>query len=569
MDKLNCIENYFTGIRAYYLYLWGVYSHNDDMKQYILDKKYINAAKVAFVSNIMLSIKEDLVDNLGARVYESKVFESELDRVVSILANKEPSGYRLGGYLFDDAPTLVAIIRNKLAHGNYIMDLEHNRIIINHKGMDIIINIDKLIIFLMEAFGASMFSVKTNVYERNFLYYDRVDVDRENRLKDIDEVSKIIKKYDYVSFKLESLDGSVIGYDCLYWLEQLIYYYKDHIKEPLDGEYYKKVNEYFKYRNCKLTVDFKKIRGYENIQHILNYSSKEILSNPVLSYRQQLNRLGAEIERCINNKYNVFNPLDANMKNIMMLSAIYKMNSVRDETLSDYVYKVYGRDIYFGYDEFAMTVMGMINALFVYPFDDVYTSVGEYKIDRSLEFDFSKLDLSMVNPVVLNVDESPLINSEERCNALIKKRDKIQEKIEEQTKNLSMVKDNSVAYAKISGGIADLQNSLALVLGEYAVSDALYNAVKQDYSDNSLYFRNRAIIEGIRNSMAHGNYEVVSNSSFDNIVVVFKNIYEGKLMFHLEISLDDMQRLIDNNYDILLSFVREKTKNQNGEFKKK
>ena len=76
MDKLNCIENYFAGTRAYYLFQLGNFFNNDEYKEFILEKENLTAAKVAFVSNIMLGIKEELVDNKGNLVYQSKIFLS-------------------------------------------------------------------------------------------------------------------------------------------------------------------------------------------------------------------------------------------------------------------------------------------------------------------------------------------------------------------------------------------------------------------------------------------------------------------------------------------------------------
>ena len=73
MDKLDYIEDYFAAIRAYHLFQIGKYSNKPEYKSFILDKICLNGAKVAFLSNLMLAIKEDLVDNKGNMEYQSKV----------------------------------------------------------------------------------------------------------------------------------------------------------------------------------------------------------------------------------------------------------------------------------------------------------------------------------------------------------------------------------------------------------------------------------------------------------------------------------------------------------------
>ena len=152
VDKINCIEDYFIGTRAYYLFKLGQFYNKTEYMDFILDKRNLNGAKVGCLSNIMLGMKEDLVDTLGAMNYKSKVFVNSLESSVNFVATKVENGYKIGNYVFQDAATLVAIVRNKLAHGKYKIDFDHNRVILEHKGVDIVINIEKLINFIVMGF---------------------------------------------------------------------------------------------------------------------------------------------------------------------------------------------------------------------------------------------------------------------------------------------------------------------------------------------------------------------------------------------------------------------------------
>ena len=170
MDKLNCIEDYFASTRAYYLYHLGNYLNRPEYLDFILDKRCLNGAKIAFISNVMLGIKEDLVDTKGAMDYRSKLFINVLERSVDYIATKVSNGYKLGNYIFPDAVTLVSIVRNKLAHGKYKIDFDHNRVILEHKGVDIVINIDRLVGFVVSGFNDTIKHVRSNEYERFFMY---------------------------------------------------------------------------------------------------------------------------------------------------------------------------------------------------------------------------------------------------------------------------------------------------------------------------------------------------------------------------------------------------------------
>ena len=70
-----------------------------------------------------------------------------------------------------------------------------------------------------------------------------------------------------------------------------------------------------------------------------------------------------------------------------------------------------------------------------------------------------------------------------------------------------------------------------------------------------LYLENESIITGIRNSIAHGNYEVVQCNNINDTYVVFNDIYEGELTFKGTIKILDFIDLIDNNAIFINEFL--------------
>jgi len=558
MDKLGCIEDYFASIRAYYLFQIGRFSNQLEYKSFILDKKMLNGAKVSFISNLMLATKEDLVDNKGNMEYQSKVFLKSLENSVSYIATKVEDGYKLSNYTFPDAATLVAIVRNKLAHGKYTIDFQHNRVILTHKGVDIVINIDKLVSFVLKAFTNTMKDVNDTKYERNLLYYNRVNVGRTNKIKDLSEVRKIIKNYNYVSFTIESMNDLPVFNDCIQYLEGFIKYFGNNTGSAMKSDYYKRLVEYLKKRNCKLNVEYKNLRDNKEIDRILEFASEEIIDNDNLSYEQQLKIIGLEVQKSLNNDYRNFNAITANVGNIILLDAINTIKSVDDTKLSSYIGKIYPYGIRFSYDEFGMILLGMFNSLFIYPFDDVYDTDGGYSVIRNDGIDFSILDLSMIQPTIVTIDESPLINAKARLDSLNNKRIEITNKINQQQVNLGKVSGKPDVVARINKSISDLNNSLTLINSSYVVADSEYNNIKNDFTVNRMYFYNKAIIEGIRNSIAHGNYEFISNGDFWNTEIIFNDIYEGKLTFQVKMTFRELDSLIDNNYMNVLNYVKNK-----------
>lgn len=80
---------------------------------------------------------------------------------------------------------------------------------------------------------------------------------------------------------------------------------------------------------------------------------------------------------------------------------------------------------------------------------------------------------------------------------------------------------------------------------------------KENYfSNNKIYLTNKSIIEGIRNSICHGNIKTRLNGSMDNTIVIFEDIYEGKLTFKLEITLNDLYKFLTENFFIVVEYLK-------------
>ena len=565
MDKLNCIENYFVANKAYYLFWRGKHYCEPEWEEYIINKEYIVGAKIGCISNLMLAIKEELVDNKGELVYESRLIADALEKTVMTIASKTSNGYQIGTYTFPDAPTAVAIIRNKIAHGQYTIDFEHGRIILKHKGSDIVISLYKFVFFIMQAFRNKIGYIKTSRYERFVMYLTNKDVStRTYGLKDLEEVGRAIRAFNGVNFSIESNNGSIIPTICLEWFEVMLNDFKKNPQAVLKDDYLLKMKQLFSKYGCKLTCEYKKIRDKKAIHEILNYVEKQILTDPRLTYNQQLDMIGMEIQKRMDNKYNTFNPLASNIKNLILLSAIEKKNSIDVHDLSSYVMEVIGHEMKFGYDEFGMTLIGMFNSLFVYPFDDIYDVSGGYTPNRGDAFDFGSLDLSMINPEVLNIDDYPLNEAKAVLDRIVKQEIAISNKILEQHNNLSKVKGNSVAEAAINKNITDLKNKLHNLIFDYMKAEKDYNIIANDYTLNKSYFRNKAIIEGIRNSIAHGHYEFITNGDFDDTIIIFSDIYEGNLTFKVSMTFSQFDDLINENTAVLIKYINDRIKSSSG-----
>jgi len=565
MDKLNCIEDYYLGTKAYYLFWRGKHCDNLEWSQIILDHEYLMAAQISCISNLMLGIKEDLVENVGGFDYESKLFLKSLENSVSFIAVKEENGYRLDNYLFPDAASVVAIVRNKLAHGKYKIDFKHGRIVLFHKGVEMRISIYKLKNFIMRAFINMISDVKCPRYERNVVYSkNHYDLKRKKRITNLAELKGIIRSYRCTDFILEPIKGEYVSKECITLLENFLSYYKTSPDTALNSGLYVNLCNSLKLNDCKLYYNYKKLNNENYEKDIIDYFNKQLKSNEYLNYIQEVELLGYEFQRKIDQKYNSFNPLAANIKNLILIESIYKNGSIDDNVLSSYVGEVLGKDMVFSYDEFGMTLICMFNSLFLYPYDDVYDTTGGYSVNRTDNFDFSNLDLSMVNPIKVTINDTPLVDAKDKLDGLYKKQVDVINKINEQNNHLNNVVGRPNVENVIKNNINKLKQILVSFISDYNVYEKEYLDIKDDYDNNAMYFRNKAIVEGIRNSIAHGHYEFITNGYFDDTIIWFKDIYEGKITFELKISFADFERMINENSEVLINFVNKKINLLNG-----
>lgn len=545
--KKDNIMDYYLGNKAYNLFLLGIIYNNPIYSEYILDKKNINATKIGCINNIFLAIKEDLV-NKDKEGYSSRILISELENNVSLIATKVDNGYMINNYLFPDAPTLVSVLRNKLAHGLYTMDLEHNRIIFNIESNNVIINIDKLSNYVVSCLKSYTRVNNSIIYKRDFAINDKVDNIRTKPMKSINELNNFIKNSREIEIILTKKDNTLINNYVVWELENVI-------------------DEYKITKNNKLLINFENKYKDEydfkwNINKI-NDNSVEDLSRFILNiipqnitYNEEVMVILKEYASKMNNNYNRFNVIMENLTNLVLLDEIKENNTVNSNILFDKIKEKYN-NIYISYNTLISSSIAMFNSLFSYANDDVYKNDNKYTLLNNNGLDYSKLDLSLINVQVKTIDNTIINELNIRKTAKEKELNLIDTKINKELNNLNIVKgkSNTNAINNITSKLNNLYNKKNTLTIVYNNIINELNICNNYYNNNLLYLENESIITGIRNSIAHGNYEVVQCNNINDTYIVFNDIYEGELTFKGTIKILDFIDLIDNNAIVINEFL--------------
>ena len=140
---------------------------------------------------------------------------------------------------------------------------------------------------------------------------------------------------------------------------------------------------------------------------------------------------------------------------------------------------------------------------------------------------------------------------------MVKKLDAQNLSLEKCKENLENVrkKGNQKAITILESQLQKLMADLIKLKQIVVEAKSKYDLMQKDYNDNSTFFKNEAIINGVRNAIAHGNYMVVGTPT---PIILFKDIYEGKVSFQASITLSDFYTFIDANSKVALDFIKEK-----------
>lgn len=552
MDKIDSMLDYYSGAKAYSLFLLNQFVGDEYDGSYILDKKNYNAARVALISNILLGIKEEIVTKAPELKFETQIFVDELAKSVSMIATKADNGYVIDGYSFSDAATVVAMIRNKLAHGNFMLDLDHNRVILDFAGRGVKLNIDKLATFVIYSLKNYFRRVKMKVCEKSFVMNEKAEKNRTKPLKDSKEVKRVISNFKKVEVTLKSKDGVIISKDLADMLDEVIDAYKNTANLKVFTLFKDMVKDKYDFDWDVRYVKFDALDEFAD-------SLFDVLKG--LEYTEAVNAIGDKVLKRVT-EGKKFSEISASFNDFILLEAAYDLQSTDKDKISNYIANKYGNFFVASNEELAAASVSLFNTLFGYLHDDLLDNENAFTSGDNTGFDYSTLDFSAFNVSYLKPDNGPIDSHRETYMGASKKLAAIQSKIQKNTESLNAVKlsGNTKAQAVLSANLNNDKILEATMISDVASAKATYDDAVDYVTDNSLLVYNRGIINGIRNSIAHGKYTVIQSGSFDDVRILFEDIYVGETTFKADISIADFLNFIYSSEAKVVSFVKSKKK---------
>lgn len=561
MNKEDEILKYFRNNLAFYFKTidWNLgenpansdYEYRDE----ILDKDNLIGAKLSLISNIFLSYKENIVENTGSLNYKNIIFNTELENALLMIANKVNDKYEVDGVMFNSAPELVAFIRNSLAHGSYLIDYDMRRVILYSGGKQVEVNVNKLSMFVVSGLQGYLHGEISNSWNRKIVLNRYTSTNREKPLESEKILCNTIENFTVINLNIKKKDG-----------EDIPLYYRDIFEVELK-----------KYRLRHDINVLKELKEKYKNDYDIEFSEEEIdkktakyLSSVIypktkdLDYQAQNSIALIKAGKIVNN-----DKMIGQITSLQLLQYISKYKTTDLEKIKrnlelekmkrmleskEINLKESEEMIFIDSDIMVNSLLGMFNALFIYPFDDIYDDKEIMKNLVNTSLDYSKLDLSLIKLNNINLNNGEILSLREELNGINRRIQEINNTISIDKASLEKVKGNAKAEANINAKITREQGDLNLFQGKLALVSC-----KVNYYDNNSqvggYFYNKAIIEGIRNSIAHGNYQVIEAPSILDSKIIFRDIYLGKETFSCEVGAEDFKNLLIVNMKIILQFL--------------
>ena len=537
------LKTLYSGIKGYAIILTNILDEKVQDFEYIIDSKYLSIASFSLVSCVLLAIKEDVVEGTKEN-YGTKIFYDELLSSVDMIATKKSDGFYIDNHKFKDAASVIGELRNKIAHGSFKLNAEENKVIFNIDGDEVIVNISDLSKMIVSCLKASLKNPDKNIYKRELLISNKEERKRTKPFKNKDELLRFAKTFKIKTITLKSRDNSMINELLKEKFELMLAAYKGLQSNQIIMDFERQIKE-------KYLVDVKEERiPY----HILQQAVDETFMNLTddMEYKDEVNLLSKIIE--IKRKPD-FNLLYSLLKNLLLISDLQNIEIKDKKNTVEALKRRQSVDI-ISYNELVGVEIALFQSLFSYGNDTLFKNENEYSKDENTGLDYGNLDLSSINVLYFEPDET--IKNEVLIQIASKNKQIVEmsSKIAKDNQNLENVKQkgNSIAIKRISAILTKNETQKQILEAQAALLNIRLNEIITYEQENSEHLKNKVIINGIRNSISHGNYKLETSIN-NEIKIVFEDIYEGKLTFKCEIDIIDFINMIYENQNIIIAFL--------------
>lgn len=426
-------------------------------------------------------------------------------------------------------------IRNNIGHGKYIIDKETLGIKL--------LNSDEIIDYqYIRPLIENLFIDNKNKLEKLPIKTGYIEKIKDGKL-DIDNIEDMLSKYRAFEFNMKSESNNFDG-ENLSFVQTEISKYEGRIKEIYSSEELSK-----KYINSIKTMHFAASSGNFEFEHKA-FNLNELPDNILNNLKTLINENYDILKKSSDASIQAF--IDGFMKDfyfdkddILQMDKAFTQISTLARAAShnkDLSYNELKEKYYLlpptGNQMLLATTLAKFNMLYSYNADTIFRDY----------LDFSKLDLSKLEPTINVNNHEKLIEPEKRKIISLEKENKKKYKTYMGMKNIP---NPDAKKIEITNNInLKIYDNLFEILEQKEIIKEKQFSKNEKINDEALYSQNKEIISHLRNSITHGNIEILSrikNNDLSTCVLKFKDydIVSEKQTFELTTTLETINSLCD------------------------
>ena len=523
-----------------------------------LDEKSINLLKVGYATFALLLWKDEIIKKDSEYNLSTTVVEEILDEHINIITNKK-NIWSIGEIEFTSSLDLLNVLRNKLAHGDY--QIKENEIILEINDKIGSVNIDRLLDLTIQL-DQNLSLIQKQKENTVGMIRNKNALENIN-IKTKSDLDKALSNMSYVEIKEKPRKLSLRTKEYIALAINL----KEVVKTSIQN--LRKVDNLTSVPKVKFLLE--QVNMDAKVTETMS-TDLEATEKARKMYVSRINEMRA-MSPMMQQKYLAFWLQEAIKKEMQKKSISFGI--VNNEVLLKELKKNPHRNLIniieqnkFGpllmvENEKTVLTAYLINFYFtyIYALDNILNEKNKEDIRDIVEnkaFDFSKLDLSGIKNQMdietknfsnfegqTNKLDSDIVNLDTRIYKLQNIIDSLKNVIESHPERKEVLDKNILIQEE------------ALSKRDYIIG--LKERVKK-YCEEDLtrYKKNRAIIEHIRNSIAHGNISLNifnGNYTLEDALLTFNDEHDGKTTT-IQLTLKEFETLFSNeNIKTILDFI--------------
>lgn len=564
MNKKEMLIRFNHAFMAYKDFLYGypnkeLYSHGN------IDILLCLFASLTFILNIEeLKTKDESNTNY--------INPNLLDQILNTITTKKEDGYYIEEVFISSNPSeVIKIIRNKIAHGDFTIDIKNKKIIINYNDQIIKIDMDSFIAFVI--FIIERIDLYTNSlnYTRNNLYANSNNIKPIRNQNDINQFLSRIYFIEYQFQNMTPYDKAIVE-EVLKKIPAFIKSYEEISDHMIDID---AIQSFFAQYNIFVNPQIKNIGSTIFSSTIKKFILENINEVSSLDLTNQISLISNWFYKLNRNQKPKENLIEGIHYNLRLLSELKTKPSLDiQQSLAESQSSGLQSSL------IEMIITNDLLGFYVhyhYPLENLCKD--KENISDNVYFDCSALNLEFLKPSIFIPPTGQKTSFEQAAQGAKNRLAEINRKL-----NSATIQQNNLMN-KLEEPIGErqrqnIQTALRTIgeqikilsekqIQELVSLDILEKNIEEFTITNKESYRyNRSIIEYIRNAIAHGNvYFDYSRSkgSSEYCQIRFLNIYESQELFDLTTSLSDFERLF--SYENMQVFNEYLTRLEKGKSK--